>query len=189
MQRWKTAVPMLLLCLLLCACSGTEDRMQEALNFRTGLLEAEQCAFTADITAQGEEEVFQCTLDCVVHKDGTATVTVVKPEEVAGITATVSQEGTKVLFDSVQLDCGDLSGSISPIGTPALLYAAWTGGYIAASGSEEGTTLTRYLLSSGQEERQVETLFDVAGTPVACEVIEDGSVVLSCKLSNWSMSS
>lgn len=161
--------------------------MQEALHFRTDLLEAAECAFTAEITAQGETEVFECTLDCVVHQDGTATVTVVKPEEIAGISATVSQEGTKVVFDGLELDCGDLRGSVTPIGAPGLFHAAWTGGYIAASGSDDGTTLTRFLLGSGREERQVDTWFDAAGTPVSGEIFEEGRLVLSCRIHDWSL--
>jgi len=188
-QRWKTAVPMLLLCLLLSACSGTEDRMQEALHFRTDLLEASECSFTAEITAQGDSEVFECTLDCVVHQDGTATVTVVEPEEIAGISATVSKEGTRVVFDGLELDCGDLRGSVTPVGAPGLLHAAWTGGYIAAAGSEDGTTMTRYLLGSGDAERQVNTWFTTDGRPALCEVFENGQLVLDCQLSSWNLTS
>lgn len=187
MQRWKTAVPMLLLCLLLSACSRTENRMQEALNFRTQLLAASQCSFTAELTAQGEQEVFSCTLDCVLRPDGSARVTVLEPEEIAGISAEVSQEGTRVIFDGLELDCGDLRGSVTPLGAPGLLQAAWTGGYIAAAGREEERTLVRCLLGSGREERQVETWLDGDGTPVLCEIVEDGQLVLSCVLRDWSL--
>ena len=159
--------------------------MQEALHFRTDLLEASECGFTAELTAQGETEVFECTLDCVVHQDGTATVTVVEPAEIAGISATVSQEGTKLVFDGLELDCGDLRGSVTPVGAPGLLYAAWSSGYIAASGSEDEMTLTRYLLGSGQEERQIDTWFDGDGTPLRCEVTEQGQLTLSCQLRDW----
>ena len=161
--------------------------MQEALHFRTDLLEAAECGFTAQITAQGESEVFECRLDCVVHQDGTATVTVIEPTEIAGISATVSREGTKIVFDGLELDCGDLLGSVSPVGTPALLHAAWTKGYIAASGAEDGATLTRYLLGSGDAERQVDTWFASDRTPTLCEVVEDGRVVISCQLQDWSL--
>ncbi len=163
--------------------------MQEALHFRTRLLEASRCSFTAELTAQGEDEVFACTLDCVLHPDGTATVTVVEPAEIAGISATVSQEGTKVVFDGLELDCGDLSGSVTPVGAPGLLHAAWTGGYIAAAGREDGRTLTRYLLGSGREERQVDVWFDDSGTPMDCEIVEAGRVVVSCCLRDWSLDS
>lgn len=180
---------MMLLALLLSACSGTENKMQEALHFRTSLLEAQSCQFTAELTAQGETEVYACTLACEVDNQGTVTVTVVEPEEIAGIMATVTREGAQVEYDGVRLHFGELSGSVTPVGTPGLLYAAWTSGYIAASGSENGTTLTRYLLGTGSEERQVDTWFDANGVPVSCDVTENGVVVVSVQLRDWQVSS
>ena len=74
---------------------------------------------------------------------------------------------------------------MTPVGAPGLLYAAWTGGYIAAAGQEDDATLTRYLLGSGSDERQVDTWFDAAGIPVACEVVEGGVTVLQCRITDW----
>ena len=80
---------MMMLCLLLSACGGTESRMQEALQFRTALLGAPACSFTLELTAQGENEAFACTLACAVSQDGTTEVTVLSPEEIAGVSAAV----------------------------------------------------------------------------------------------------
>ena len=77
-----------------------------------------------------------------------------------------------------------LSGIEPPGGAPGLLYAAWTGGYIAAAGQEDDATLTRYLLGSGSDERQVDTWFDATGIPVACEVVEGGVTVLQCRITD-----
>ena len=185
MQRWKTAVPMMLLCLLLSACGGTQDRMQEALQFRTDLLAAQGCSFEAELTAQGETEVFECTLRCSISPDGTARAEVLAPEELAGVTATITDSGMQIDYDGVRVDCGQLSGSVSPIGTPGLLYAAWTGGYIAAAGSEEHQTMARYLLGSGSSEKQISTWFSADGTPESCEAAENGMVVLQCRLRDF----
>lgn len=187
MQRWKTAVLMMLLCLSLSACGGTENRMQEALQFRTDLLASAGCEFEAELTAQGETEVYTCTLQCVLTPEGVAEVTVLAPEEIAGVTATVSSDGAKVSYDGVQVDFGALSSSVTPVGTPGLLYAAWTGGYISTAGVDSDATLARYLLGSGSAERQVDTWFSADGTPSACEVIEDGTVVIQCQLRNFHM--
>lgn len=159
--------------------------MQEALHFRTSLLQAQCCGFTAELTAQGETEVYSCTLGCEADEQGLVTVTVIEPEEIAGVTAVVGREGAEVSYDGLRLSFGQLGGATTPMGAPGLLYAAWTGGYIAASGSEDGLTLTRYLLGTGSSERQVDTWFDAGGTPVACDVSENGVVVLSCRLRDW----
>ena len=159
--------------------------MQEALQFRTALLGAPACSFTLELTAQGENEAFACTLACAVSQDGTTEVTVLSPEEIAGVSAAVGDGGTEVRYEGVRLDFGELSGSVTPVGAPGLLYAAWTGGYIAAAGQEDDATLTRYLLGSGSDERQVDTWFDAAGIPVACEVVEGGVTVLQCRITDW----
>lgn len=176
---------MMMLCLLLSACGGTESRMQEALQFRTALLGAPACSFTLELTAQGENEAFACTLACAVSQDGTTEVTVLSPEEIAGVSAAVGDGGAAVRYEGVRLDFGELSGSVTPVGAPGLLYAAWTGGYIAAAGQEDDATLTRYLLGSGSDERQVDTWLDAAGIPVACEVVEGGVTVLQCRITDW----
>lgn len=176
---------MMMLCLLLSACGGTESRMQEALQFRTALLGAPACSFTLELTAQGENEAFACTLACAVSQNGTTEVTVLSPEEIAGVSAAVGDGGAAVRYEGVRLDFGELSGSVTPVGAPGLLYAAWTGGYIAAAGQEDDATLTRYLLGSGSDERQVDTWFDAAGIPVACEVVEGGVTVLQCRITDW----
>lgn len=176
---------MMMLCLLLSACGGTESRMQEALQFRTALLGAPACSFTLELTAQGENEAFACTLACAVSQDGITEVTVQSPEEIAGVSAAVGDGGTEVRYEGVRLDFGEPSGSVTPVGAPGLLYAAWTGGYIAAAGQEDDATLTRYLLGSGSDERQVDTWFDAAGIPVACEVVEGGVTVLQCRITDW----
>lgn len=178
---------MMMLCLLLSACGGTESRMQEALQFRTALLGAPACSFTLELTAQGENEAFACTLACAVSQDGTTEVTVLSPEEIAGVSAAVGDGGAAVRYEGVRLDFGELSGSVTPVGAPGLLYAAWTGGYIAAAGQEDDATLTRYLLGSGSDERQVDTWFDAAGIPVACEVVEGGVTVLQCRITDWKL--
>ena len=170
---------MMMLCLLLSACGGTESRMQEALQFRTALLGAPACSFTLELTAQGENEA------CAVSQDGTTEVTVLSPEEIAGVSAAVGDGGAAVRYEGVRLDFGELSGSVTPVGAPGLLYAAWTGGYIAAAGQEDDATLTRYLLGSGSDERQVDTWFDATGAPVACEVVEGGVTVLQCRITDW----
>ena len=176
---------MMMLCLLLSACGGTESRMQEALQFRTALLGAPACSFTLELTAQGENEAFACTLACAVSQDGTTEVTVQSPEEIAGVSAAVGDGGAAVRYEGVRLDFGELSSSVTPVGAPGLFYAAWTGGYIAAAGQEDDATLTRYLLGSGSDERQVDTWFDAAGIPVACEVVEGGVTVLQCRITDW----
>lgn len=159
--------------------------MQEALHFRTSLLQAQRCGFTAELTAQGETETYSCTLGCEADGQGQVTVTVIEPEEIAGVTAVVSREGTEVSYDGLRLSFGQLCGTTTPVGAPGLLYAAWTGGYIAAAGQEDDATLTRYLLGSGSDERQVDTWFDAAGIPVACEVVEGGVTVLQCRITDW----
>ena len=104
---WKKRLLPLLLAVLLTGCAAKERTLsQKALDLRTGLMEAGGCTFTAAVTADLGGRVYPFTLDCAVDLQGETTLTVVEPEAIQGITASVSQDGATVEFDGAALDFG-----------------------------------------------------------------------------------
>lgn len=125
----------LLLCafpILLSACSA-KSPAQPPLTFRTALLQAGGCTFTAAITADYGETAASFTLDCAFSPETGASVTVTEPESIAGIQAQVKNTAASVSYDGMQLGLGSLAnGNLAPLAAPMCWGSAG-----------QGSTLTR----------------------------------------------
>lgn len=163
--------------------------MQQALDFRTQLLNAEAVRFRADVTADYEDHVYTFSLDCS-YSDGAAAVTVSEPQTLAGITAEVSEDGTKIQFGDTAVDFGTLAGGrLAPMAAGYLLGKSWTGEYISAAGEENGRLRMTVLSGYGDDELTVDTWFSPdTGVPEYCEISYEGRKVLSAVLSDFSWS-
>ena len=179
------------LCLAVSGCAGSEDgAVQEALNFRTSLLAADHCTFTAEVTADYGERVGNFTLVCT-YTPGTngAELTVTAPESIAGITAAVDGEEANVTFEDVSLELGTLAGGqVAPLQLPQILGDAWTYSYVESQSEEGDGILVTYRCGYDEEELLVFTRFDTSMTPVQAEVYCDGICVLTAALSDYTVS-
>ena len=93
---------MMLLCLL-CACGGKETSpLQAPMDFRVSLLQAGGCRVKLEGTADTSDRIWEFALEANLQTDGTADLTLIRPEGVAGITAHL--EGA-----SGRLGCEELS--------------------------------------------------------------------------------
>ena len=161
--------------------------MQKALDFRTSLIEAEQCRFTAQIAANYPQRIFEFTLD-VVWTPKQTTLTVVEPAEICGISATVSEDGTSIQFEDVELDFGKLAnGYISPVCTPWLLGQCWVGEYISAAGNDAELTKVSYLRGYHEAQLAVDTWLTQQGIPVHAEVFYDDEKCLTVEIQDFQM--
>lgn len=132
MRRIVVCAQMMTLCLLmLTACGKAADTEAEelALQIRAEYIAMTECAGQMELTADYGERVYAYTMDFSYQKDGELVLTVVEPENIAGITARVSEGGTLLEYDGTRLETGPLSGDgLSPIeGLPALLAYAREG--------------------------------------------------------------
>ena len=162
------------LCACVCflaGCSASEEpSTQHAIDFRTALMEAEGCRFTADVTADYGDKVYVFSLQSETV-DGETTLQVLSPESIAGIRATISADGAELEFDSVALEFGKLAnGYVSPVSAPWLLEQCWQGAYIAYAGADEEHERVTYLQGYQEEELSVDTWF-LDQTPVYAEVV------------------
>lgn len=189
MRRIKL-IPALLLCVcLLTSCKKNDGELQRALDFRTALLGAQSCTFSAEVTADFGDKVYDFALDCVYRpQENSAELTVTAPETIAGIQATVDGESAQVRFEDVSLQLGTLAdGHVAPMRLPRLLGDAWAYGYIETlSNTNEGCLVT-YRVGYDDDELLVYTYFDDAMTPLQAEVYRDGSCVLTAKTVNYSI--
>lgn len=130
-----------LLGLLLAGCAGGQEKaMDQALRFRSSLLEAGGAAFTAEITADYGDKTYTFTADCKAGQTGDLDFTVTAPEAISGIAGTVTAQGGQLKFDDTALDFGLLAdGQLSPAGSAYAVAQSWRSGYITACGREDGS--------------------------------------------------
>lgn len=177
----------ILLALVLClsGCGKSDGPTQKALDFRTKLMESEGCSFTADITADYGDKLYVFSVDAVFTPDETK-LSVVSPEAIAGITATVSADGAKIEFDGVELDFGKLAnGYVSPVSVPWLLGQCWLGEYIAYAGTDGDLERVTYLKGYNEEELTLDTWLSEDDIPVHAEVFYGGERCLTVEIRDF----
>ena len=134
----KTLASLLIPLLLLAGCQGEAGVLpgggeltaeEEARQVRTEFLAASSCAGTAAVTADYGQRVYEFTLDFSWEKEGETVLTLTAPEEVAGLTARIAQGQTRLEFDGISLDTGELTGEgLTPMElVPALMEWTRTG--------------------------------------------------------------
>lgn len=169
----KRLAVLLLLPLMLCGCAKRNVPAQEALAFRTQLMQVGKCSFTADMKVDYGSRVYEFSVLASYTPEETK-LTIQSPEEIAGICATVTENGTKLQFQESELEFGKLAnGTVSPVSAPWLLVQCWIGEYIASSGSDADMERVTYLKGNADSELSVDTWFDKEGVPVHAEFIYD----------------
>lgn len=162
-------------------CSAKGTPMQDAIIFRTKLMETGSCSFTAEITANYEDRQYGFTMACSYEAEQTV-LEVLAPENIAGITAYVKENDTRLQFDGTELTFGAMAnGNISPVSSPWLLTQCWVGEYIAFAAKEEETERITYLRGYDEEELTVDTWFS-EGVPVYAEVSWDNYKYISIRI-------
>ena len=175
------------LCLLLTGCAGAEKTMQPALTLRAAILEAGGCAFTAEVTADFGETTYSFTAACTYTPEKTR-VEITAPAEIAGIAATVTDDGASLEFDGVVLELGQLAGgNLAPLAVPQILAASWAGEYIDAAGPEDSGTRVTYLRGYDEKELTVETLLSGDGVPVSGDVSSGGAAAASIIITDFTL--
>ena len=181
------AVLMMLL-LPLSACGGGETNLQTPMTFRSKLLNAEGCSFTADMQVNLDDCVYALSLDCHCSSDGSAEITVLAPETLEGIHASVRSRDGELEFDGAALSFAlPENQELAAIGRPGVLSAAWREDYILAAGMEDGWLRVSYENDADASGLQTETWFDSSGRPVYAEITLRGRVVAELTLKDFSL--
>lgn len=124
--------------LLLAGCQGEAGAVpgggeltaeEEARQVRGELLAADSCSGTVEVTADYGRRVYEFTLDFTWRREGETLLTLTTPEELAGLTARIAQGETRLEFDGIGLDTGELTGAgLTPMElVPALMEWTQTG--------------------------------------------------------------
>lgn len=199
MRKRMGCALMMTLCLLLSACGvsgdGGNDADELALEIRAEYLAMTGCTAQMELTADYGERVYDYTLDLAYEKDGETTMTVVAPEEVAGVMARISGETTSLEYDGVSLETGplDLSG-LSPVSAPPLLLRGAMEAFIAETGLETIGETQCLRMTCRDPESQAGTgmeltlWFDAASHALSRgEILADGARVIDCSFTEFTL--
>ena len=173
--------------ILLCSCRASKTDGEElALDIRTMMLETDTLDLTTHVTADYGERVYAFTFRYTGNaQNGTLEVT--KPEEIAGLKATVSVTGGTLEFDGAVLDTGALTESgLSPAQCIPVLISQWQSGYISGCNYEKlDETDTLAVTTDTSTTVTQRTWFDVKTLlPIKAELYDSGVMVLACDFEN-----
>ena len=176
----KATLFALMLTLLLTACGGEEER-DPASELQAAYAGLAAATLEADIPCHYDDETRTYTMLCD-YTPGSSTVTVLAPEDLAGISATVAEGELTLSYEDVSLDAGSYSAAaISPVAALPKLMEAAAAGYVSQQSVEELEERSCLRLScdlDGEEGDLYTTWFDQETLlPLYSEISVDGVVV------------
>ena len=180
----RLCLPLLLICLLLCACGSKEAESQYDA-FAQSLSEADTLSFTAALRCEYEDRTLEFTVRYEQEGESTA-VTVLAPELVAGVKARIVQDSTALEYEGIRIDTGDLDGyGLSPMSALYSLTEAMRSGHLESSWTEDGRAV--YQLIANDHLYAVVSFEPESMCPVRAELVSEGHVRVVCDISGWSM--
>ena len=125
---------MISLCLTLGACGpadGGEKKQDAAQLLQAEYQSLDGCSMTAEVRCDRADAVEEYTLHCDWTADGEAVVSVLAPEELAGIQAAFSGEELTLIYEDMSLAAGPVSEeALSPAQILPMLMQGICDGYI-----------------------------------------------------------
>ena len=178
MRRLWLCVLMISLTTVLCACALRQndgEKKDAAQLIWEEYRSLASCDMTAGVRWQNGEETADYTLHCLWRKNGTATVEILAPEELAGICAEYDGDALSLRYDGVSLAAGEDGESLSPARCLPEIMDAVCNGYVLQKGTEEVEgAQCLYLLLEGEDGGgavQYAVWFGSGHVPVRAEVI------------------
>ena len=178
MRKALLFAPMLMLLLTACGGGGEKD---VAASLQQQYAAVSAATLEADVTCHYEGEERTYTLLCAYTPEK-SNITVLSPENLAGISATLEGETLALSYDDISLDAGSYSAaSISPVAALPKLMAAAATGYLTEQSEETVSDRPCLRLAfdlSEDEETLYTTWFDQETLlPLQSEISADGAVV------------
>lgn len=171
--------------ILLCGCAN-ENHIDRLMKLRKDLLQGNGCSFTASVSADYGEKIFQFKMDCICDAYGNLNFTVKEPESVAGISGQISTEEGKLIFDDQVLSFDLLTEDlISPISTPWLLIKTLRSGYIDSGGIDSDLFLFHVDDSYEENPLRLDLWLNQDNLPVHADIIWDGRRAVSVDVENF----
>ncbi len=178
----RLALPLLLVSLLLTGCGqrGSEKRF---LAFSDALAAKETLSFTADVRAEYADRTLEFTLAYEKDAEG-ETVTILRPERIAGIRARLKPGGSTLEYEGLILETGPLDPyGLTPMNALPKLTEALLTGHLDSHWTDDGALVCKLILD---DRVSVSVWFEPESmTPRRAEIQSGETVCLFCELSDW----
>ena len=176
-------IPMLLCVTLLLSACGKKRGEGDYRAFAARLNNLDALSFTAQVRAEYEHKTARFTLAYEENSEG-GRVTVIAPELIRGVSASVKPGSSTLEYDSVVLDTGSLdSFGLSPLSSRPAMLRAMRLGSVDSVWEEDGK---RVVLLVPDDALKCSVWFSKTDmTPLRAELITDGRVTVYVELSDW----
>ena len=182
----KRLLCLIILFLVFCGCHNGKDQLDDSLSLRQQLLSSDKCTFTAEITADYGEELYQFTVECQGDKQGNLEFSVVAPESIAGITGKITELGGSLTFDDTVLAFPPMAdGQFTPAAAPWIFLKTLRSGYIVSSTSEGSFTYLQIDDSYSDEALHLDIWLNEEQNPVRGEILWQGRRILSLSVKDF----
>lgn len=181
---------MMTLCLSLAGCGGETAEKQETEELQMKFQNLSAATVEAELTCHYGDEVRTYTLRCSYTPEE-STVEVLAPEDLAGISATLTGEALTLQYDGILLDAGIYSGTeISPMWAVPSMLRAMGEGYPLEYGQEEldGAAYLRVtfeMTDGAGGKRYYAVWLDGEGVPRRGEIALDDTVVYTAEFTKF----
>ena len=180
----KKGLALICLALLLTGCSA-ESELEQAMAFRDQLLSGNGCSFTAKVTADYGDELYEFTMDCEGDNQGQLQFCVTAPESISGITGTAGEEGGALTFDETALHFDLMAeDALSPVSAPWVFLKTLRSGYIVSACTEENLLHLSIDDSFDDDALRLDIWLE-GDAPVRGEILHDGMRILTLDVTNF----
>ena len=182
----RKILPCLLITLLLLGGCSKELEPDKAQSVAEHYEALDEITVQAVLRTDYGDRVIDFSVEYTHRKDESGSMTVLSPEDIAGIRADILPGCATLEYDGLALELGPLPGTgLSPMESLPFMIGQWSGGYAVDSGVERMGTrelvCVRYRQTSGGSVLEQTVLFE-PGTllPVRSELYIDGALVVTC---------
>ena len=182
----KKHVIWILSLLFLNGCSSTTKDLDAGMQLRAKILQSSQCSFTAQITAEYDDRLYQFTVDSKMDQSGDLYFTVIEPETISGISGKLSGSGGEIIFDNQILQFPMMAEDLpSPISAPWILINTLRSGYLSSACNEDDVYRLSMDDSYNGDDYRLDIWLDAEQFPHQADILLDGKRILTMKVSNF----
>ena len=187
-MRNRMGVPMITLCLLLCACRAGNPKTEDV---HSRYQEMVGCSMEAVIRCDQDDALWEAELRCHYVPGGESTVEVLAPETIEGVTAVIKDTDWSLEYQDAVLNAGALSSeTISPALCLPRLMSALRDGWLLEKNEESWEDIPCLRLTLDQTGNETKILSTIwlrqdDGTPLRGEVSVEGEIILTAEFTSF----